>query len=273
MTVRRSPRLLVAVGAVAGLAACHASRLQSIIAAPGEDGVDSGQVLTPEAGVDMGQALTAGLVAHWTCNETGGKVLHDSSGQGHDGQISGGTFTTGLFGNALALESGQYVTVPGFPNATSSWTVSVWLYMKSPLPEFGDASLLSTDLASTGGWAMNINDVSMETEFRYWDGTQTTSDGYESYPCPGCLAGDRWNHLVYVVDGAAKTLLLYTDGANRRPMNIQDTIKAGSTDLFIGRGTSASLYYTGLLDDITIFSRALSSSEVQLVRSAEVPSP
>jgi len=249
MKLRAASLLLFVASASGGLMGCETRTLQSLVRPSSE-----------------------GLVAHWGCDEASGDVLHDTSGNGHDGNITGATFTTGRFGNALSLERGQYVTVPAFPPASNNWTVALWMQIRSPLSDSGDASLLTTDLASAGGWAMIINDVRLDVDFRYWDGTPAAGDGYESYACSrGCLAADRWIHLVYVVDGDAKTLTLYTDGALRDPIPIQGSIKPGSADLQIGCGTSESLTYAGLLDDIAIYSRVLSQSEVQLLRNAAVP--
>src|SRR5207244_2926867 len=72
-------------------------------------------------------SLTRDLVAHWPFDEGTGANVGDSSGNGHDGVLTGGTWlASGRFGGALALAAGNSVAVAGFPQATASWTVSVW---------------------------------------------------------------------------------------------------------------------------------------------------
>jgi hypothetical protein len=215
---------------------------------------------------------TEGLLAHWSCDESDGAVLHDSSGNGYDGAITGGTFTAGRFGNALALERGQYVTVSEFPQASPSWSVAAWISMDLG---YGDVSLLTTDLPSEGGWALNINDISTRASFRYYDGTARSADGYEGFACPCLVTDHRWVHLVAVVDGDAQTLTFYADGRMRSPETpIYDVglIHPGLPDLMIGHWTSSDpRYYAGLIDDIAIYSRALDPNDVLLLHSAAVP--
>ena len=69
--------------------------------------------------------LADGLVAHWAFDEGAGTTASDSSGNGHDGQLTGGTWITdGRFGGGLRLIAGDAIGVPGFPAATSNWSVS-----------------------------------------------------------------------------------------------------------------------------------------------------
>ena len=65
--------------------------------------------------------LTRELVAHWSFDETSGTTAADSSGNGHDGLVTGGTWTSaGRFGGALTLSSGAFVSVANFPQAAAS---------------------------------------------------------------------------------------------------------------------------------------------------------
>src|SRR5690242_19417326 len=71
--------------------------------------------------------LPLALVAHWASDEGSGKVVGDRSGNGHDGQLTGGSWVAeGRFGGALALRFGDAVAVPDFPDATPSWSASLW---------------------------------------------------------------------------------------------------------------------------------------------------
>jgi Concanavalin A-like lectin/glucanases superfamily len=214
--------------------------------------------------------LQQGLVAHWNCDESGGDVLHDTSGNNYHGQITGGTFTAGRFGNALSLQRGQYVTVPNFPNATTSWSVSAWT--KIPSSDPGDVCLISTELAGGGGWAMRVNNLAQTCTFRFRVGSDNGVDTYASHEGLGVSATDRFVHLVAVVDGQAMTLTLYVDGAVRdSPTPIPQTISRGLSDLLIGRSGLAGEDYAGLIDDIAIYSRALTLAEVTRLRSEAAP--
>ena len=73
-------------------------------------------------------SLARDLVAHWAFDEPSGSVVTDDAGSRHDGALTGGTWIpSGRFGGALRFAAGDRVTVPGFPQATANWTVSVWI--------------------------------------------------------------------------------------------------------------------------------------------------
>ena len=73
------------------------------------------------------RVLADGLVAHWTLDEGAGTIAADASGNGHDGQLSGTWIADARFGGGLRLAAEDAVAVPGFPAATPSWSVSVWM--------------------------------------------------------------------------------------------------------------------------------------------------
>ena len=246
--------LLGVAAAVTSLAACEARALQTIRPLP--------PTPTP--------TLLEGLVAHWNCDESGGDVLHDTSGNKHDGQLTGGTFTAGRFGNALSLQRGQYVTVPEFPSATPSWSVSAWT--KIPSSDPGDVCLIGTELAGVGGWAVRLNILAQTCTFRFPVGSDNGVDTYASHEGLGLSATDRFIHVVAVVDSQAMTMTLYVDGAIRDyAIRISKTISPGLSDLLIGRSGLAGEDYAGLIDDIAIYSRALTSAEVTRLRSEAAP--
>jgi hypothetical protein len=63
----------------------------------------------------VGRSLAAGLVAHWSFDDQGGTTVADRSGNGHDGQLTGGMWGAGRFGGGLRLQPGDFVTISPFP--------------------------------------------------------------------------------------------------------------------------------------------------------------
>jgi hypothetical protein len=149
--------------------------------------------------------------------------------------------------------------------------VSVWTEI--PNGDARDVCLISTELAGVGGWGMRVNIAAQTCTFRFRDGSDTTgADTYASHEGLGLSATDRFVHLVAVVDGQAMTLTLYVDGAVRdNPTTISKTISSGLPDLLIGRSGLADEDYAGLIDDIAIYSRALTLAEVTHLRGEAAP--
>ena len=100
-------------------------------------------------------SLPRGLVAHWAFDDESGTTVADRSRNGHDGQLTGGTWVTGRFGGGLRLQLGDSVTIPGFPQATPDWTVSVWINLSAADKAAFTADravLLTAEKPSMGGW-------------------------------------------------------------------------------------------------------------------------
>ena len=207
--------------------------------------------------------LDDGLVAHWTFDEGSGAVAHDHSGNGHDGQISGGSWiTSGRFGGALHLDEGAFVSVDNFPDATSSWSVSAWVRLTDATPSTEVyKTVLSTETELEGGWEMNI-DRSMAqpgAHFGYWEGPVVAD--YYIVTCY-CMAFGEWTHIAATVDAAAGTLSVYVGGVLGASMPVTHTILPGSSTLYMGKWTGLGRLLVGDLDDTLVYSRALFPAEV-----------
>jgi hypothetical protein len=237
--------------------------------------------------------LTGNLLAHWTFDEGGGFSVGDSSGNMNDGLISGNSsrwISDGRFGGALHLDSpdqfgnGTSVTVGGFPQATSGFTVSAWYRLASvavgpTLAEKG--ALLSNELLGGGGWVLNLNlplppgNGDANYEFGYWTGPGPGLEPNIKAECR-CLVLDEWVHLAAVVDaaaGAPGTVTLYVNGVAQTRVTAPSPIARGLATLYIGRWPGADHFLAGDLDDIAIWSRVLVPAELALLRSGPVPNP
>jgi hypothetical protein len=73
----------------------------------------------------------------------------------------------------------------------------------------------------------------------------------------------KWHHIATLYDGVS--VILYIDG-NRIGSGVF-TINTGASQLNIGRAITAANYSSVLLDDVRIYSRALTAAEVKLLAS------
>jgi hypothetical protein len=68
-----------------------------------------------------------------------------------------------------------------------------------------------------------------------------------------------WVHVVVVVSGTNATA--YRNGVSQGTVSIGSRSNS-SLDVFIGKRSGAAFYFQGSIDDVRIWNRALSSSEV-----------
>jgi hypothetical protein len=209
-------------------------------------------------------AFDDGLVAHWALDDGSGAVVADSSGNDYAGQLSGGTWIPdGRFGGALRLAAGDSLTVSGFAAATPNWSVSVWIRL-SDAQLAADSGLftevLSNEVMDSAGWQINIDKrlVQPRFVFSYWAPPLTDYVGTEC----SCVDTGAWIHLAAVVDVDANLLTLYRNGVVADQMTRPSDILPGDPTLYFGSWNMPGRRLNGDLDDIAIWSRALTAEDI-----------
>ncbi len=202
------------------------------------------------------------LVARYTFGEGSGAVLHDSSGNGLNGAISAGAWSpSGISGAALVFDGANTnVAVPNSTllNLTTGMTLEAWVNPAQLVP--------------TGSWV----DMIAEYGDNYWtpayilgaegSGPHVMADisgNYMSLAGAGPLAPHTWVHLATTYDGAA--LQLFVNGVQVGSQPASGPIAAGTQPLYIGCDPNWSNYrppVNGMMDDVRIYNRALSQSEI-----------
>jgi len=212
--------------------------------------------------------LAEGLVAHWALDDAAGAIALDSSGNGRDGAVSGGTWISdGRFGGGLRLTPGDAVTVLRFPGAAPNFTVSTWIRLSTEqLAMNGDTwvAILSTENFAGGGWQLNIDNRLMRPrfDFAYWAPPLT---GYLFVECE-CVELDRWIHLAAVIDAETNRVTLYKDGSIGDEETRPSDIAPGDSTLYLGRWNMDERLLSGDLDDVAIWNRALRADEIATLR-------
>lgn len=208
--------------------------------------------------------LANGLVAHWTLDEAAGSVARDQSGQGRDGTVAGGTWIQdGRFMGGLRLAAGDSISVPSFPTPTPDWSLSIWIRVSAEQMANNDetwVSIVSMENFFEGGWQLNIDNrlPRPRFDFAYW---APPLNAYVFTECE-CVEVGRWIHLVAVVDVTANRVTLYVDATVGDQETRPSDIPAGDSTLYIGRWNMEGRLFSGDVDDIAIWSRALTAAEV-----------
>lgn len=213
----------------------------------------------------LDQRLRAGLVGHWIGGGSGNTWM-DRSGYGNHGTLTNGpTWTLGQGGrrNAIAFD-GSNDSVNG-PNGdhvlviSPAITVGVWVF---PQAATGTYELLAGKRNGNGSsTAFQIFLNTGNRRFGYYNGTNIAVGTFA--PTAG-----QWVHLLATVSGTA--LGLYVNGTLFDSLTVSGGVGNGGSEfpLMFGANTQASgEYYSGLLDDVRIYNRALSAAEIALLAS------
>lgn len=204
-----------------------------------------------------------GLIAYWKFNELNGGAALDSSGNGRTGTLSGSSLptwtTSGKFGNGLSFGgSTSYVSASNPFTSNADFTISVWV--KPSAINTGSYQGFIGRQSGGGSWTYRAPSM--------WVAPSDGALHYDSYSAGGVryanlisnmfTSADEWVLVTWVKSGTSYNI--YRNGvifsANQ---SAPATFYIGGTDYDIGRVDN---YFGGTLDDVRIYSRALSASEV-----------
>ena len=199
---------------------------------------------------------TQPLKAAWKFDEGSGTTVYDSSGNNNQGTISGATWTDGKFGKALSFDgSDDYVEVPDSASLdiSSAITLELWFNMRAypPLNAGYDWYDLITknDYTSTYGLMYSRNGL-----FRFYLNPLSALD------CSFTPSLNTWYHIVCTWDGS--TAKVFINGQEQASGARSGNLNVNNLPLRIGRTGAPAYPFNGLIDEVRIYNRALSSAEV-----------
>lgn len=220
--------------------------------------------------------LETGLVGHWKLDEASGPTAVDSSASGNNGTYANSpTPTTGQFSNALdfsgntgANATNDRVTIPDPASGvldfdTNSFSYGLWVYVTATAGSF------DMPLTKGGGSAGNPG---YDMEFGAGGWTSYICDGDEcdtaSFSASPIL--NSWAHVMTVINRTAATHVVYVNGALVQTSGIAATFGSVSNTRAVNIGGSnvGSNPFLGKIDDVRVYSRALTANEVSSLYNA-----
>jgi len=199
---------------------------------------------------------SSGIVAAYGFEEGSGTSTADASGNGNAGVLSATSWVTaGKFGSALSFDgSSSRVSVNDAPSLdlTDSLTIEAWVSPRA-LSNWNAVALKER----TGGivYSLYANDVSDRPV------GQLDIDGEQNAYGTGTLPPNSWTHLASSWDG--NTLRLYVNGIQVGTKAVSGTLANSSGPFSIGGNEVWGEHFSGLIDELRLYNRALSATEVQ----------
>jgi glucose/arabinose dehydrogenase len=215
---------------------------------------------------------SAGLIAHWSFDETRGTAAADSSGHGHGGSLTYGPAWRPAedckVGGCLSLDGvDDYVKVLDTASlrVTGDVTVSAWI---KPTSLATKQSVVSKRYEYELGPLDNAAPNPL-----HWSHKNSSGTVISGKLTSGVDAG-AWQHVVLVRDAAAKRVTGYENGALADVSTYAAAPATSSYQLNIGRNPAGNQHFKGLVDEVRVYRRALSDAEIQeLYTAGDAPPP
>lgn len=200
---------------------------------------------------------------------------NDQSGSSNNGTVSGATLTSDRFNNANSAYqfngTSNYISVPNFAAIAPSNELTISMWAKSDLTTSNCLFMLSPDDPADRcvGCAQYSNAGST---MMIWDYGSISGNGRTTAPSiPADLSG--WHHYVYIVSQSGNQKQMYLDGVVKSNVAYAGTCNNKNLPLYIGAGNDGgqggNIRFRGKIDDVCIYNRALTASEVSALNAQQ----
>jgi hypothetical protein len=214
------------------------------------------------------QSLNNGLIAQYEFNTT---PLKDLSGKGHDGQNVAVTLEKDRFGNANQAYAfnglSSFVEIPNhadFQFGKKDFTLSLWL-------KYGSQEIGSNlDYSSIFVKAENpVNPFEGLTVFADYPSEGSISFRQEwndiLFTAPQNLNDLTWRHFVFQRSGNQLLIFINAQLVINSTVSILDVSNNAPIRLGVNHIFNDAQNYYGLMDDLRVYNRALSASEILML--------
>jgi hypothetical protein len=207
---------------------------------------------------------TDGLIAYYPFIGN----ANDGSSNGNDGIVYGATLTTDRFGNPDSAYNfdgvDDYIEVAASSNLdiTDEITIAAWVRIEQPGGYgFPQHYVVDSRDGSGGGYGLNIDTDRLQ---------MGVGDHWADLPLT--FEAGSWHHLTGTYDGSE--IIVYIDGFETTSVSYGGwEIKSSSEPLYIGQRYTFNERFDGIIDDVCIYDRALSETEIQQLATAPIPEP
>lgn len=234
--------------------------------------------------------INEGLAGYWTFNHTNGSTVTNAVSGGQSGAVTGtAAWSAGQVGQGLTFDGAStYVTVPNYPKATDGIAASAWIRVD---PNIATDAVIVRNAQGVFDVGTDSNPIlagqfELGLDHNPDTGAVTLFASIRVGPniitatAPSAFPLNTWRHVAFSADGAQ--LRLFIDGVQVdvtdylgaiNPAEVQYLTIGARLDADVDTGTigpdiDAPNMFVGFIDDVAVWTRALSSDEVSRIRAA-----
>jgi hypothetical protein len=201
----------------------------------------------------------SGLVGYWNLDQGSGTIAYDSSGSSNHGTIYGASWTSGRINGALNFDGvDDYVDCGNSEtlDPTQGATIEAWV-------KFNQIPFVAQHIMEIASRSGGGTDLDLQTE---------TDNRFKFFIGPGApnvavsntvVETGEWYHIAGTYQ-ANDNIKIYINGVLEETTSIGITRDSNSNNFCIGQsGAWSGRFFNGLIDEVKIYSRALSAEEIK----------
>jgi Concanavalin A-like lectin/glucanases superfamily len=217
-------------------------------------------------------AAPTGLVSWWRAEGNANDIIGTNNGM----TMGSLNYTNGKVGLAFSLDGARgYVLTTNSPslNPPGGFTIEGWIYPTQDadqkiLSKWGDQGIYENNrsyaLKTTPGLglALTISDLANQ-----WNSS------FQEFTVTGVLTLKAWNHVAGTYDSGTGIRRLFVNGVNvgshtNTPVAVYDSIGPVTIGTFLRSPDYNQNYFQGLIDEPSLYNRALSPTEIVAIYNA-----
>ncbi|MBU6399477.1 MAG: DUF11 domain-containing protein, partial [Verrucomicrobia bacterium] len=203
----------------------------------------------------------AGVISWWPADGNANDVVGTNNGT--LSVTNADAYAPGEVGSAFVCDgAGQYVSVNDSPSLhPTNVTIECW----AMFDEYDGCRVLIGKPVNGGtddSFVLWNQDGTLHAQSFFTTGAGPTLS-YNFNPAPGV-----WHHLAYSIDNTSSNQVLYVDGQAVASASVSGVLGYDNHPLLIGADVNnggVSCIFSGLIDEPTIYNRALSAAEIQSI--------
>jgi len=202
-------------------------------------------------------SATDTLVLYLPFDEGSGTVVKDLSGKGNNGTVKGAKWVDGKINKALEFDGKSFVDIPHSDSLSPTTNITVMAWVNMSKTANGELAIVSK-----GKWA--ANDLPYELTITpggtiFWQFYDDAGRDSCSPPSPSTA---EWHHIAGTYDGSV--FKCYVDGVMKMDWGYKGKIPQNKSNVTVGkRSTAEECYFVGMIDEVAIFSSALTENEIK----------
>ncbi len=202
----------------------------------------------------------SGLVSWWRAEGNA-----NDSADSNNGVLQGGTaFAPGKVGQAFSFDgTSAFVQVADAPTLrfTTAMTIEAWIYPHRSGGQYREIVSKWEGGSNQRSYTCNIN-----PDGRFNCGISIDGINATGAPSTNTIPTNAWTHVAAVFDGSS--LAVYVNGQFNNSVAQTHSIFPGTAPLIIGSTLVSGSYFDGLIDEPTVYNRALTATEIAAIYNA-----
>jgi len=188
-------------------------------------------------------------------------IVKDYSDNDNKGTVSGAVWTDeGVVGGAYYFSgASDYIEFdlppPFYDISNTDFTISLWLKSDDINDDWRSVLEARYDTKNF------IRMFQCGTEIHFG----VSDDGIKRAVRTETLSSNTWYHITGVWDASEKSLEIYTNGEVSEETGNRNYANGAQTGLHLGHGTASSRFWLGYIDDFQVYSRTLSSNQINQI--------